>query len=116
MLTAKDVYVYEVVDLEGGGVSEAMIGFTTKLIYSGDKETAVNTPVTLTLHYEDWQGNPLPEENRPIIINISGTQINLTPVSGQAQYIFTSDTAGIFRISARADFACDRAIFEVIVV
>ena len=120
MLDVQDVYVYEVMELEGGGISRGMIGYTTKLVITSDRETNVDTPITLTLHYEDWQGNPLPEENRAIKVSVINKgdvrEVNLTPANGQAQYTFTSGVIGTFKIRASADFACDRAGAEVRVV
>lgn len=90
-----------------------------KLIISGCSATATNTPLPITVVYQDWQDNPLPDENRPIKITITGpgqpTELVLNPVGGQAEFDFVSEVAGTFKIRATAEFPCDSAEIEVTV-
>lgn len=91
----------------------------TKLATTGANTTALNTPLTLIVAFQDWQDNPLPDKNRPIKVIITGpgqpTELILNPVNGQAEFDFESPIAGTFIIQATADFACDAGTLEVTV-
>lgn len=90
-----------------------------KLVISGSKVTMIDALLPLSVAYQDWQGNPLPDENRPIYITVVGPgqaqELILTPVDGQAEFDFVSAVAGTFIIRATAEFPCDPAEIEVVV-
>lgn len=90
-----------------------------KLVISGGGATTVNALLPVVVAYHDWQGNPLPEENRLIHVSVTGPgraqELILTPVNGQAEFDFMSEVPGTFVIRATAEFPCDPAEIEVVV-
>ena len=102
MKISDGTYVYDVQELEDGGESRGIAGNHARL-------TLTESDGVVTVAYVDWQGNPMPEEDRPILVNITGTitqELALTPVDGKAA--FDMPTAGCV-IRARAGFPCDMA-------
>lgn len=99
---------------------KTMQGFATKLAFSGDNSVAVNTSLPLTVSYLDWEGNLLPNENRPIHIFVTGSskaqELVLTPINGSAEFDFVSAVAGTFILTATAEFPCDSAEIKVVVL
>lgn len=93
--------------------------WATKLTITGDNAAQINTSLPLIVQYKDWQNNPLPNENRPIHISVSGPgqaqELILTPTNGQAEFDFVSAVPGTFIIRATAEFPCDSAEIEVVV-
>lgn len=90
-----------------------------KLVIEGPVTCAINSPITATVKAFDWQNNPLPDENRPIKVTITGpgqpAELTLNPVNGQAEFDFESPIPGTFKIQAIADFPCDAGTLEAIV-
>lgn len=102
MLVSDGVYVYEVQELENGGEARGIVRNHTKLILKAEGEESIIAA------YVDWQGNPIPDESRPIAIIVAGTvtqEVTLTPVGGQVT--FEAPPGCVIR--ARADFPCDAA-------
>ena len=100
MIESDGVYIYDVQELENGGEARGIAGNHAQL-------TLTESDGVVTVAYVDWQGNPMPEEDRPILVNITGAitqELTLTPVDGKAT--FDMPTAGCV-IRARADFLCD---------
>lgn len=93
--------------------------WTKKLVISCKNEAKINAPITVTVFYYDWQNNPLPEENRPIRITVTGPgkvqDLILIPTNGQAEFDFISEIPGTFKIQATAEFPCEPAEIEVVV-
>lgn len=93
--------------------------FAKKLVISGSGAAAVGSLLPVIVAYQDWQGNSLPDENRPIHVSVTGPgqaqKLVLTPVNGQAEFDFVSEVPGAFVIRATAEFPCDPAEVEVIV-
>ncbi len=98
---------------------ELPICSSTKLVITGVNNAAVNTPLPLMLAYQDWQNNPLPNENRPIHVNVTGPgqaqELVLTPTNGQVEFDFVSAVTGTYTITATAEFPCDAGTLEVTV-
>lgn len=90
-----------------------------KLVISAGGATTVSTPLPVIVTYQDWQDNPLYDENRPIHISVTGPgqaqELVLIPTNGQAEFDFVSAVSGTFKIQATAEFPCDPAEIEVVV-
>jgi len=119
MIETDGVYLYEIAQLENGGEARGIVGNHVKIVLTGDNLTEINTKLYLTASYCDWQGNPLPEENRTIYITVLGSgeaqEIVLEPMNGQCEFDFISEVPGTFIIRATAVFPCDPAEIEVVV-
>lgn len=93
--------------------------FTRKIVATCEGQTTINTPITITLQYMDWQNNHLSDENRPVKVCVTGPgktqELVLTPTNGQAEFDFVSEVPGTFTIKAEAEFPCDIAEIEVVV-
>lgn len=101
MIESDGVYIYDVQVLENGGEARGIAGNHARLTLTASD--------VVTAAYVDWQGEPMTDEDRPILVNITGTvtqELTLTPVGGQAT--FDLPPAGCV-IQARADFPCDAA-------
>lgn len=92
---------------------------TVKLAVNGPSIGVINSNIPIAVEYRDWQNNPLPDENCPIHITVTGPgqaqELVLTPTNGQAEFDFVSEVAGTFIIRATAEFPCDPAEIEVVV-
>lgn len=122
MLTrdGNEVLIEEIVDT---GTQQAIIrthyGWATKLVITGGNTVTAGAPLLLAVAYWDWQGNPLPDENQPVHITVTGPgqaqELALMPTNGQAEFDFVSAVAGTFKIRATAEFPCDPTELEVAV-
>jgi len=90
-----------------------------KLAVEGPESAIVNNAVSITAKYQDWQNNPLSDENCPIHITVTGPgqaqELVLTPTNGQAEFDFVSEVPSTFIIRATAEFPCGPAEIEVVV-
>lgn len=90
-----------------------------KLVIIGASAVAAGSKLPLVVRYEDWQGNPLPDETRPIYVAVTGQgqagEVILAPNGGQAELEFQSNAAGVFTVWAKAEFLCDKGSLEVTV-
>lgn len=112
----------EIIDrwsISDGAVCGTHHCWAAKLVIVGADTVAVNTPLPLAVSFQDWQDNPLPDENRTIKITVTGpgqpAELTLTPVNGQADFDFASDVSGSFFLRATATFGCDSGELEVVV-
>jgi len=111
--------VYRKEILEDGCEVLVAVLMTKKILIISKTTTTVNTPIPISVVYFDWQDNPLPDENRPIRVVVTGPgqaqELILIPTNGQAEFDFVSEVPGTFKIQATAEFPCDSAEIEVVV-
>lgn len=90
-----------------------------KLTVLGPTFGIINQIISLTVKWQDWQGNDLITEKNSIFVNVTGpaqpTAFTLAPVNGQAEFDLVFPVAGVYKIEASADFPCDAGVLEVTV-
>jgi hypothetical protein len=109
--------VYDTVTFEDGTYVKTAIGAFVRLNVTGNNPTPINTPITLTVEYVDYEGNKLNNENTPIEITVKEQgSLTLTPVNGAAVFDFESPVAGTFGITALGQgITCNEGRIEVTV-
>lgn len=94
--------------------------WATRLSIAGNNRAIVDTANPITVEYQDWQGNALPDENHQIVVTVSGgrqrQELLLTPVNGVAEFDFISAVPGTFTIRVSAvGYPCEIGEMEVVV-
>ena len=88
-------------------VSEVAGGFITLLLDGADVGT-INVPMLVTISYQDYQGNALPDEASSITVEVTtdgkivGTML-LNPVNGVATFSFVAEHSGTYVITAKCN-------------
>jgi hypothetical protein len=110
--------VYEVTTEDGIQLSKVVKSAFTVIFISGNKAGTVGVPITFQAEYRDWQGNPLPDENRDITIKITGEvpqEVTLTPTGGIVEFDFEGETPGTYEIRAEASFTHNPGYIKVVI-
>lgn len=116
MIVVNDgVYLYEVQQLENGGEAKGIAGNFAKIVLNGNTEGAINEAISISVAYQDYQGNPLSQRSTAIRITGPGQTVEQTLTVDQTSFDFVSEVPGRFIIHAQGDIPCDEGILEVVV-
>jgi hypothetical protein len=110
--------VYEVTTEDSIQLAKVVKSAFTVIVFSGNKTGTVGVPITFQAEYRDWQGNPLPDENRDITIKITGEvpqEVTLTPTGGIVEFDFEGETPGTYEIRAEASFTHNPGYIKVVI-
>lgn len=116
----KDGKVYRERTFPNGAKEVSLWGELVKVKLTGPSGITISTPATLRAEYYDWQGNSIPDENRPIRVRVGEDEMLVQPVDGVAELDVQVDyvpEGGTLVIEAVGDgFGCDPGRLEVTVV
>lgn len=101
-------------------IAEGHICFATKVVLTGPASLTTGIPATYRAEYYDWQDNPLPDENRLILVRVADQEMTVQSVNGVAEFDVVAEyvpEGGTLVVEAVGDgFGCDPGMLEVTVV